>query len=99
MIAFTLIDRGWSTAFAGELGAALVAGVAIGSAYFLALRWSVQLFVGGPVLLSVALQALRFALLAVIFVAITRGAGAAALLAATAGLLVARTMALRGSAR
>ncbi len=80
-------------------GAWLTAGAAIGVLYFLALRWNVQIFATGrSVLLAVALQFARFAVMAGLLTIVALEFGALPLLAATGGILMARTMLLRWGA-
>lgn len=81
------------------LEAALFAalGLAAGLAFFTALRLNVGLYVsGGSVLLPAAFHVGRMAALAVALLLVVQ-CGAVALLAALAGLLVARAIVLRGS--
>ncbi|MCF8534392.1 MAG: ATP synthase subunit I [Reyranella sp.] len=80
-------------------GAWLAAGAAIGALYFLALRWNVRFFATGrSVVLAVALQFARFAAMAGLLTIVALEFGALPLLAATAGVLMARTMFLRWGA-
>jgi F1F0 ATPase subunit 2 len=80
-------------------GAWLAAGAAIGTLYFLALRWNVRIFATGrPVVLAVALQFARFAAMAGLLTFVALEFGALPLLAATGGVLMARTMFLRWGA-
>lgn len=80
------------------LGLALLAGIALGTTYFLALWWSVErttrqrrtsAWLAGTVVL-------RLALAAVAFVGVARWGGWPALGAALAGFVLARSMLLRG---
>ncbi len=81
-------------------GAWLAAGAAIGALYFLALRWNVQIFATGrSVFLAVAIQFARFAAMAGLLTLVAMQFGALPLLAATAGILVARTVLVRWGAR
>jgi F1F0 ATPase subunit 2 len=82
--------------FALRAGAWLGGGALIGAFYFLTLRWSVStLVLGRAWLLATALQFGRFALLAGILVVIASRLGALPLVLATAGILAARTAAVR----
>jgi F1F0 ATPase subunit 2 len=74
------------------LGAAT--GGATGYCYFVALRWSVDLFERREPAKAALLALFRFAALAAVFVALAK-CGAFALLAGLAGLLVARRMVMR----
>jgi len=80
-------------------GGWLAVGVLIGGGYFLSLRQNVRMFAArrSP-LLPLGFGLARFALLAVALAAIARAAGALPLLAATAGILVARTAVIRWGA-
>jgi F1F0 ATPase subunit 2 len=83
-----------------DIGPWLIAGALAGSAYFLTLRWNVDLLVrGGPVLLALALQMLRFAAIAALLAVVASRFGAAALLAAALGLVAARWALVGGGAR
>jgi hypothetical protein len=71
------------------------AGALIGASHFLTLRWNVGMFaLRRAALLAIGLQLARFALLAVALVLIVRGFGAVSLVAATAGVLMARAAVL-----
>jgi len=78
----------------GELIAAFAAGAALGAAHCGSLWWSVVLMREGRTGLGVAVQALRFAMLAVALALIAR-VGAASLLAAALGVIAARTLLIR----
>jgi len=81
---------------AAQAAAWLCCGALIGAFHFLTLRWSVGLLAAGRVpLLAMTLQLTRFALLAGALGMIARGVGAVPLLVATAGILAARTAAIR----
>ncbi len=69
-------------------------GAALGAAHFLSLWWSVALIRGNQTGLGLAVQGLRFALLALALVVIARQ-GANLLLAAAAGVLVVRLILTR----
>ncbi len=70
-------------------------GALIGFAYFATLEFNVRLYTSPhPGWAAVAAHAARFLIAAACFAAIARGAGAAALLAAFAGFLVARGAAI-----
>lgn len=73
----------------------LAAGVAVGVLHFLSLRWSVRLFIEGRAARSLAIQGLRLAVLGGGLFAVVVWFGALPLLAATAGLLLARTAVIR----
>jgi hypothetical protein len=78
--------------FAAENTGWLCGGALIGAAYFLTLRWNVDLLAyGRAVLLAALLQAGRFLLLAALLAAIAAGRGVLPLLLTTAGILLART--------
>jgi F1F0 ATPase subunit 2 len=74
--------------------AAFVAGAFLGAAHFGSLWFSVVLMRDGRTALGVAVQAFRFAALAVVLALIARE-GAAPLLAAAFGLLAARALLMR----
>ena len=77
-------------------GAWLGGGALIGAFHFLTLRWNVTLLaLGRAPLLAMALQLGRFALLAGVLTVIASRFGALPLLLATAGILAARTVAVR----
>lgn len=77
-------------------GAWLSGGALIGAFHFLMLRRSVRMLaLGRPPLLAMALQLGRFALLAGVLAAIASRFGALPLILAAAGILVARTAAVR----
>ena len=78
-----------------QLGAWLAVGFAVGALHFLSLHWSVCLFLAGRAAYSLALQAVRLALLGGALVVITIWFGALPLLVASGGLLLARTVVLR----
>jgi len=86
-------------AFALHAGLWLLAGASLGSLYFLSLRWTVRMVAGGRALPALALQVLRLALMAAALTTVVRSLGAVALLAATLGLLAARSAVLRREAR
>ena len=74
----------------------LGAGALIGASYFLSLRWNVRYFeVGQSLLLALALQLVRFALIAIVLGVIASQFGALPLLIATAGILAARPAIIR----
>jgi F1F0 ATPase subunit 2 len=78
----------------------LAVGAVIGAFHFLTLLRGAQMLAGGsPVLLALALQLIRLAILAGALGMITRHYGAAALLAATLGVLASRAAVLRLGAR
>ena len=79
------------------LGASVgfVIGALIGAFHFRTLRWNVQMFaVGGSLLLASMSQLVRFAFIACLLAAIATQFGALPLLAATAGILAARSAVL-----
>jgi len=82
----------------GALIAVVVAGAGLGAAHFGSLWWSVVLIRGGRVGLGVAVQSLRFIVLAAALVVIAR-LGAGPLIAAAAGLVAARALLLRRTRR
>jgi F1F0 ATPase subunit 2 len=74
----------------------LVIGALLGAFHFLSLRRSAQMLAtGSAVLLALALQLIRFAVLAGALGFITRHDGVLALLVATLGVLASRTAVLR----
>ncbi len=79
---------------AALLTGAFALGAALGAAHFLSLWASVALLRGGRTGLGVALQGLRFALLALALVLIARQAGSL-FVAAAAGVLLARLLLTR----
>ena len=76
---------------AAFLFGAFALGAALGAAHFLSLWGSVALLRGGRMGLGLALQGLRFGLLAIALVLIARQ-GAQLFLAAAAGVLLARVI-------
>ncbi|MCB9930250.1 MAG: hypothetical protein H6844_12670 [Alphaproteobacteria bacterium] len=94
MTALILAEPG-SLAWVLQLLVWLALGVALGAAHFLSLRWSVRWFLAGRTGPSLALQAGRLVLLGGVLAAVAIWCGALPLLAATGGLLVARTAVLR----
>ena len=80
------------------LAAAFAAGAAFGAAHFGSLWWSVLLLRSGRTAAGVAVQALRFAALAVALAMIARH-GAPPFLAAALGVLTARALMLRRARR
>ena len=77
-------------------GAWLAGGSLIGTFHFLTLRWNVRMLaLGRAPLLAMALQLGRFALLAGVLAVIASRFGALPPLLATAGILAARTAAVR----
>ena len=79
-----------------QAGAGLGAGALVGVFHFLTLRWSVGLLAAGRApLAAMALQLSRFAVLAAALAGLAMRFGAVPLLAATAGILVARAAAIR----
>jgi F1F0 ATPase subunit 2 len=81
-------------------GAWLAIGAAIGALHFLTLRWNARIFsVDRSLVLALATQLIRFALIAGILGVIARHFGAIPLLIATAGILAARTATIRWGAQ
>jgi F1F0 ATPase subunit 2 len=79
-----------------QAGVWLSCGALIGTLHLLTLRWNVKLFIaGGAPLLAMALQLGRLAILTGVLAVIVSRFGALSLLVATAGILIARTAALR----
>ena len=72
----------------------LLAGAALGLAHFATLRWSVEALLGRRVALGLLVHVARYAVLALVLVALAR-AGAATLVGAAVGLMVGRALALR----
>jgi F1F0 ATPase subunit 2 len=78
----------------------LAIGALMGAFHFLILQWSVQMLAtGSPVLLALASQLIRFAVMAATLGVIARHYGAGALLAATLGVLASGSAAVRVGAR
>ena len=74
----------------------LVSGMLVGAFHFLTLRWTVRMFAAGPpLLLPLGIQLIRFVLIAAVLAAITLSFGALALLMATTGILIMRTIIVR----
>ena len=74
----------------------LAAGVVIGGIHFLTLRWNVRMLAAGRSLLpAMAVQFGRFAAIGIVLAVIAGYFGALPLLAATAGILAARTLIVR----
>lgn len=74
----------------------LAAGALIGAGYFVTLQRNVRMFAAGrSLLLPLGFQLGRFVLLAAALAVIARSFGALPLLAATAGIVVARTGVIR----
>jgi len=74
----------------------IAAGAIIGASHFLSLRWNLRLLAGGRSLMpALAVQLGRFAAIAAILAVIARSFGALPLLAATLGILLARTIVIR----
>jgi F1F0 ATPase subunit 2 len=89
-------------AFLSALGVGiwLTAGVLIGGFHFLTLQWNVQWFTTGEYpLLALAIQLMRFVVIAGVLAIIACRFGAMPLLIATAGILAARTAVIRGGAQ
>ena len=76
------------------LAAAFAAGAALGAAHFGSLWWSVVLIRNRSTGLGVAVQGLRFVVLAAALVLLARQ-GAGPFLSAAAGVLAARTLLMR----
>ncbi|WP_434666963.1 ATP synthase subunit I [Paraburkholderia sp. A3BS-1L] len=74
--------------------AGLAAGGGAGAAHFAALRWNTRLLVAGRIGFALGAQAVRCLLTALVLFALAR-AGAPALLAGMAGLLLARHAVMR----
>jgi F1F0 ATPase subunit 2 len=80
-------------------GAWLAAGGLIGVFHFLTLKWNVWRLTARPLLLlPLGIQLIRFGLTAALLTTITRAYGCLALLAATTGILVARSAIIRWEA-
>ncbi len=78
----------------------LAVGALIGAFHFMTLRWNVQMFaVGGSLLLASLGQLVRFALVAGLLAVVASQFGALPLLAATAGIMAARSTVIRLGAR
>jgi F1F0 ATPase subunit 2 len=79
-----------------SVGASLAAGALIGAFYFLTLRWNVRMFATGQSLpLALAIQLVRFAVIAGALAVIAVHFGAMPLLVVTAGVLATRTAIVR----
>ena len=77
-------------------GGWLIAGLMIGAVHFLSLRWNVRMLAGGRSLLpALAIQIARFAIIGVILAVIAHAFGALPLIAATGGILLARSLIIR----
>jgi F1F0 ATPase subunit 2 len=76
----------------------LAAGAVAGALHFAGLRWNARLFAAGRFGAALGAQAARCVLTALLLFALSR-VGSAALLAAMAGLLLARYAALRDTVR
>jgi len=77
----------------------LAAGAGLGTVHFLSLRWNLRMLAAGRALLAVAaVQLTRFVTVGILLAAITIYFGALPLLAATLGLLAARTVIVRREA-
>jgi F1F0 ATPase subunit 2 len=71
-------------------------GVLLGTFHFMALRWNVRMLAAGQsVLLPLAIQLVRFALVVSVLAMVVVHFGALPLLAAAAGILAARAIVLR----
>ncbi len=77
-----------------QIGAGALAGGLAGALYFTALWWNVSLFEHGATPRALALLLLRFALLALVLIALAK-LGALALLSGAAALLLARRLVIR----
>lgn len=75
---------------AAAIAVGLAAGSAIGAAFCTTLYWNGCLFARGRWLAALAMQLLRFALVALLLVALAH-AGAITLIASCAGMFIART--------
>lgn len=97
MIAPSLTDASLLVLGAGGW---LAAGAAIGAFHFLTLRRNIRMLPSGrPLLPALALQLVRFAVMAAALFLIVRHFGTLPLLAATAGILASRTAIVRCGAR
>jgi F1F0 ATPase subunit 2 len=100
MDASTMIGIGHSahqaTLAAVGAGGWFAAGLAIGSLHFAALRWNVRLVTGGGSMLTAfAVQLGRLAIIACMLAIVVKSFGALAMLAATGGILMARSLVIR----
>jgi len=84
---------------AGALALGMAAGLAAGLLHFRLLAWNAGLFARGRPAAALGLQLLRMAAIAAVLALLARTGGAAAVAAALAGILAARTWALRGARR
>jgi F1F0 ATPase subunit 2 len=74
----------------------LLAGALIGAFHFLTLRWDVRMLADGQsLLLPLGIQLVRFGLITIVLIAITRSFGALPLLVATAGVVITRMAIVR----
>lgn len=80
--------------FLTTVAAGFMGGLATGGILFATLGWNSRLFAGGRVLAAFAAQVLRLAIAAAMLAALVR-LGAGALVAAMAGILIARGWTLR----
>jgi F1F0 ATPase subunit 2 len=79
-----------------SVGAWLAAGALIGACHFLTLRWNVRMFAARQLLLlTLAIQLVRFAVIAGVLAVIASHVGALPLLAATIGILSTRMAVVR----
>ena len=79
-----------------SVGSWLAAGALIGAFHFLTLRWNVGMFAAGQSLLqALAIQLIRFAVIAGVLAIVAHYYGALPLLAATLGILAIRTVVVR----
>lgn len=77
-------------------GAWFAIGALIGAFHYVTLRWNAQMLaIGSSVLVALAIQLIRFAVIAGVLAVITRYYGALPLLVATLGVLVSRAAVLR----
>ena len=81
-------------AFIGALTAWFAAGALLGVLHFTSLRWNVRCLVSGRAVLSLVVQLARLVLTGAALVLTVRLFGAGALLAASLGLLAARSAVL-----
>ena len=82
--------------FALDVGAWLAIGALIGASHYVTLRWNAQMLaIGFSVLVVLATQLTRFAVIAGVLAIITRHYGALPLLVVALGILASRTAVLR----
>lgn len=98
MMIFSLTNHS-TVAFILRISASLLTGALVGAFHFLSLKWNVRMLADGRVLLPIGFQLFQFAVLGSTLAVIVRSFGPMPLLAATTGLLMARTAVIRRGAQ